>query len=73
VIFTRGQMRAFEQLRASLEAELAARNAPARQRAPQQVPADPAAQLRKLEELRQSGLISEQEYAAKREEIINRL
>lgn len=33
----------------------------------------PAAQRRKLGELRQGGLISEPEYAAKREEIISRL
>lgn len=73
VIFTRNQMPAFDQLRAAIEAELAARNAPAHRRAPQATQQDPAAQLRKLGELRQGGLISELEYAAKREEIINRL
>src|ERR1017187_2857597 len=69
VIFTRSQMPAFDQLRAAIEAELAARNAPAHRRVPQATQQDPAAQLRKLGELRQGGLISELEYAAKREEI----
>jgi len=73
VIFTRSQMPAFDQLRAAIEAELAARNAPAHRRVPQATQQDPAAQLRKLGELRQGGLISDLEYAAKREEIISRL
>lgn len=81
VTFRHVQMPAFEQVRAVLETAIAARSAPGQAPMqgwgpppqPVQAPADPAAQLRQLDHLRQQGLISEAEYQSKRAEIIARL
>lgn len=71
VVFIKKQMPAFEELRAAIEQAIADRGRPA-------APAAPAApdhlqQLKQLGELRDAGILSEQEFEAKKAEILGRL
>lgn len=65
VVFTRSQQKAFDAVRARVEDYIARRNAPA---AP-----DVADQLRKLGELRDAGVLSAEEFEAKKAELIDKL
>jgi hypothetical protein len=76
VLFTRQQMADFERIRAAVEQAIAAAHG-APPRAPAPVAADghgtAAERMRQLDELRTQGLVSDQEYAAKRAEILGSL
>jgi hypothetical protein len=68
VIFVKKQMPAFAALRAEIENAIANLSGPSRPAAP-----DHLAQLRQLAELRDSGVVSEAEFNAKKAEILGRL
>ncbi|MFC7595769.1 DUF4429 domain-containing protein [Terrabacter sp. GCM10028922] len=70
VIFVKKQMPDFEALRNEVEQAIAARHRPAAQ-----TPATPdhLAQLKQLAELRDAGILSEEEFAIKKAEILGRL
>ncbi|MER7251590.1 DUF4429 domain-containing protein [Kribbella sp. NPDC000426] len=71
VIFVKNQMRAFDALRSEIEQAIAARYAPPVQAA---APAsDPLAHLRQLAELHAAGVLSDEEFNAKKVEILGRL
>jgi hypothetical protein len=62
VLFTRKQQPAFDELRTAIEQAIAASSAPQPVYVPQ-APAGLAAQLQQLDQLRQSGALSEHEFA----------
>lgn len=68
VVFIKKQMPAFEELRAAIEQAIAERGRPAVPAAP-----DPLQQLKQLGELRDAGILSEQEFEAKKGQILGRL
>jgi hypothetical protein len=74
VTFWHSQMPAFVEIRAAIEqARVSGPPASVPMTGPATHVLDPAAQLRRLDDLRMQGLITEQEYATKRTEIIGRL
>lgn len=71
VVFTKKQMPDFAELRSALEEAIAHSGRPSEPSAPA-VP-DHLAQLKQLGELRDSGVLSEEEFVAKKAEILQRL
>lgn len=71
VVFTKKQMPEFAGLRAALEEAIAHRGRPPEPFAP--AAPDHLAQLKQLAELRDTGALSEEEFAAKKAEILQRL
>lgn len=72
VIFSRSQMPAFEKLRADLEGFIAAHFAGARRPVAPPV-ADVPAQIQQLAALRDQGVLTEEEFAAKKAELLARM
>ena len=70
VIFIKKQMPDFEALRSQVEEAIAARYRPS---APAPAAPDHLSQLKQLGELRDAGILSEEEFAAKKAEILGRL
>jgi hypothetical protein len=70
VLFTKKQMREFEDLRAAVQAAITAQGATASPAAPS---VDVAEQLRQLAALHNEGLLTDAEYEAKRAELIARM
>ena len=70
VIFVKKQMPDFEALRSQVEEAIAARHRPS---APAPAAQDHLSQLKQLGELRDAGILSEEEFAAKKAEILGRL
>lgn len=70
VIFTKKQMSDFDALRTEVEQAIAARHRPA---APSPAAPDHLAQLKQLGDLRDAGVLSEDEFAAKKADILSRL
>lgn len=68
VIVTRGQAKAFLELRGAIEGAIAARNAPAPQTAP-----DVIAQLEGLGQLRDAGVLTEDEFQQKKADLLDRM
>jgi Domain of unknown function (DUF4429)/Protein of unknown function (DUF2510)/Short C-terminal domain len=66
VIFVKRQMPRFQQLRDEIEGVIAERGRPASYPAP----ADPMAQLKQLAELRDAGVVTEDEFAVKKASIL---
>ena len=71
VVFTKKQMPEFAELRAALEEAIAHRGRPSEPSTP--TAPDLLAQLKQLGELRDAGVLSEEEFAAKKAEILQRL
>jgi hypothetical protein len=71
VVFTKKQMPGFQGLRATLEEAIAHRGRPSEPSAP--AAPDHLAQLKQLAELRDSGVLSEEEFAVKKAEILQRI
>lgn len=72
VVFHKKQMPAFEALRAEIERAIAERGRPA-VAPPAPVVPDHIAQLKQLAELRDAGVLSDQEFNAKKADILSRL
>ncbi|WP_353353551.1 DUF4429 domain-containing protein [Intrasporangium sp. DVR] len=70
VIFVKKQMPEFETLRSQVEEAMAARHRPS---APAPAAPDHLSQLKQLGELRDAGILSDEEFAAKKAEILGRL
>jgi hypothetical protein len=68
VVFTKKQMAGFEVLRGEIEQMIARRNRPAAPAGP-----DHLAQLKQLGELRDAGILTEDEFTTKKAEILGRL
>lgn len=66
VVFTRKQQAEFDALRDHDESYIAARSGAAASAAP----ADPAEQIRKLAQLRDEGILSEEEFQAKKAQLL---
>lgn len=71
VIFSKKQMPAFDELRAAIEQALADRGRPAAPVSP--ASPDHLAQLKQLGELRDAGILSDEEFEAKKAEILGRI
>jgi hypothetical protein len=71
----KGQQAEFLNLRQAIEAQIAARSAPPPATRPEPTGEDrtPADQLRQLSELHAAGLLTDEEFAAKRAAVIDRL
>lgn len=71
VVFTKKQMAEFETLRTAIEQAIAHRNRPAATAVP--AATDHLSQLKQLGELRDAGILTEEEFGAKKAEILSRL
>ena len=71
VVFTKKQMPEFAELRSALEEAIAHRGRPSEPSAP--AAPDHLAQLKQLGELRDAGVLSEEEFAGKKAQILQRL
>jgi hypothetical protein len=75
VVVGKSQKEEFLDLRQAIEAQIAARSAPPPATRPETTGEDqtPADQLRQLSELHEAGLLTDEEFAAKRAAVIDRL
>jgi Short C-terminal domain len=73
VMFTKAQMPQFLALRDEIEQAITARSAPPQPAAPPPVAPNPVEQIQQLASLRDQGILSQEEFDAKKSELLSRM